>query len=506
MIQLLKFLDGPWEKVRGYLKNDLDTIQAALNQRWAVTFGDKNVLTPAAGGTGGVSLIAHGLLVGEGTNPVVALPAATNGQLPIGKAGADPVMSTLTAGTGMTVTNAAGSITLAPTPHALLDGVIDNDTLAAAPVLGDVLVGNATPKWTRLPGQITSGQKFLSQTGDGVLSAVPSWQAIPAAGSLVFFFYNTASSIGGGYLVEKTPASTGGNQVLTSAGLAIGDTTLQSFATLVGVPNITFMPAGVCSCYVTARASHISQAQLFANFYQRTSGGVETLIATSALTIFLDVVDAAYLFRRSIPSSLVFLSTDRLVTKIVARTNHVVDVILTIEGLTAARAEMPSSTVDATNFVPYTGATANVDLGSRTLTTTGTIGIGTAPTTTPLLISKAASDTIPQERMTDGTVQLDTYISVSANAQLGTLTNHDLLIFTHGTERATLTKGGHTLLGGAADNALLTVKGDGATSATACFQTLNSSNVSLFRVHNDGAVALGTNTFSSLMTISRLSD
>lgn len=65
------------------------------------------------GGTGATSFTAHSLLLGEGTSAVTALGAATNGQLPIGSTGADPVLSTITAGSNITVTNGAGSITIA---------------------------------------------------------------------------------------------------------------------------------------------------------------------------------------------------------------------------------------------------------------------------------------------------------------------------------------------------------------------------------------------------------
>lgn len=42
-----------------------------------------------------------------------SLGTATNGQLPIGSTGANPVLATLTAGTNISITNAAGSITIA---------------------------------------------------------------------------------------------------------------------------------------------------------------------------------------------------------------------------------------------------------------------------------------------------------------------------------------------------------------------------------------------------------
>ncbi len=65
------------------------------------------------GGTGRATLTNHGLLVGAGTTAITQLAAATNGQLPIGSTGADPVLAAITAGAGISVTNGAGSITIA---------------------------------------------------------------------------------------------------------------------------------------------------------------------------------------------------------------------------------------------------------------------------------------------------------------------------------------------------------------------------------------------------------
>lgn len=57
------------------------------------------------------------------------------------------------------------------------------DTLADTVVLGDIIHGNATPKWARLAGNTTAVKQYLSQTGTGAVSAAPSWSAI--AGSEV---------------------------------------------------------------------------------------------------------------------------------------------------------------------------------------------------------------------------------------------------------------------------------------------------------------------------------
>lgn len=46
MINLNKHLDGSWESVRYGLWEDLNQIELTLNQRWASTFTDGNVLQP----------------------------------------------------------------------------------------------------------------------------------------------------------------------------------------------------------------------------------------------------------------------------------------------------------------------------------------------------------------------------------------------------------------------------------------------------------------------------
>ena len=72
-------------------------------------------LPVASGGTGAQSLTDGGVLLGSGTGAVTALGQATNGQLVVGSTGADPVLATLTGGSNITITNDAGSISIAAT-------------------------------------------------------------------------------------------------------------------------------------------------------------------------------------------------------------------------------------------------------------------------------------------------------------------------------------------------------------------------------------------------------
>lgn len=66
------------------------------------------------GGTGVSTLTNKGLIYGNGTGAVGSLNGAANGEIPIGAgSSSNPVLATITAGTGIAVTNGAGSITIA---------------------------------------------------------------------------------------------------------------------------------------------------------------------------------------------------------------------------------------------------------------------------------------------------------------------------------------------------------------------------------------------------------
>lgn len=64
-----------------------------------------------AGTFSATTVTNHAVLVGGASNAITSL-ALTNGQLAIGNTGADPTAATLTAGTGVSISNGAGSITI----------------------------------------------------------------------------------------------------------------------------------------------------------------------------------------------------------------------------------------------------------------------------------------------------------------------------------------------------------------------------------------------------------
>ncbi len=91
---------------------DAATARATLGLGTASTI---NVPVSATnGGSGVADPTAHGILVAQGSS-AFSPKVLTNGQLLIGSTGADPVAATLTAGSGISIANSAGGITISGT-------------------------------------------------------------------------------------------------------------------------------------------------------------------------------------------------------------------------------------------------------------------------------------------------------------------------------------------------------------------------------------------------------
>lgn len=91
------------------------TPTTALLAATSITAGWAGTLSTTRGGTGTSAPTAHTLPVAEGASAFTFLGPLTNGQLLIGSTGADPVPAAVTAGGGISITNAAGSITISAT-------------------------------------------------------------------------------------------------------------------------------------------------------------------------------------------------------------------------------------------------------------------------------------------------------------------------------------------------------------------------------------------------------
>lgn len=136
----------------------------------------------AGGGTGAVTLTAHGVLLGEGTSAIVATAAGATGTLLAGSTGADPaftaspsVTGSVTAGTTLTATLGAitatnGNLVLGTSGNKILSTSVGTTTAAGANSFGSVV--------------LTTGSATVSTTSVTTNSLIMIWrQTVGATGA-----------------------------------------------------------------------------------------------------------------------------------------------------------------------------------------------------------------------------------------------------------------------------------------------------------------------------------
>jgi hypothetical protein len=79
---------------------------------WTAIAPASGVINPLDGGTGVANPTAHTFAIGEGSLPFNFVGPLGNGQILIGSAGLDPQVATVTAGSGISIVNGPGSITV----------------------------------------------------------------------------------------------------------------------------------------------------------------------------------------------------------------------------------------------------------------------------------------------------------------------------------------------------------------------------------------------------------
>ena len=225
-----------------------------------------------------------------------------------------------------------------------------------------------------------SSTKFLAEDG--------TYVPVPTSGTLTYVLSSSNSDIGG---YESMPSLTDYTAAalasIVTAGVSTTPTLLGTFATDVGFPNVTVIPAGLFAAHwETEKTAGSNNYYCYYEVYKRTAGGTETLLSTSDITTQTAVNTRVQQTATALlTANTTVLSTDRMVIKIYGvMLSATATITLYYDDTTDARFEMPSATVDATNFVPYTGATIDVNLGTKTITTPTVIG-GTSTTSDLIL-------------------------------------------------------------------------------------------------------------------------
>ncbi len=140
-----------------------------------------------AGTFSATTVTNHAVLIGAASNAITSL-ALTNGQLPIGSTGNDPTAATLTAGTGVSIANAAGSITINAIGGGMAWSVITGASQAMAINTGYIANRAGTVAFT-LPTTSAVGD-MVAVTG---INTATGWSIAYTTNQQIFFGTSSAT-------------------------------------------------------------------------------------------------------------------------------------------------------------------------------------------------------------------------------------------------------------------------------------------------------------------------
>ena len=190
-------------------------------------------LAVASGGTGANTLTTGGILLGAGTGIITATAQPIDGQLLIGSTGSDPVLSTLTAGTGVSINNTAGAIEISATgTGGTVTSVGLTETGSALNITGSPVTGAGT---INIAGAGTSSQVVLGDLTLGTLtSGTVTSVGLTETGSALNI---TGSPVTGAGTINIAGAG-------TSSQVVLGDLTLGTL-TSGTVTNVSTTLSGI---------------------------------------------------------------------------------------------------------------------------------------------------------------------------------------------------------------------------------------------------------------------
>lgn len=184
------------------------TSGSAVTAVWTlVASSTATIVNPAHGGTGVASPTAHTLPVAEGASNFNFLGPLTNGQVLIGSTGADPVAASISAGSGITVTPGAGSITISSSGGGLNWTEVTSATQTIAVNTGYIVNRGGGVAFS-LPATMVQGGTFA------IVGKIGAW-SITAGGGQTIGVGSTVSSAGGS--ISSANALDSGQWVCTTA-------------------------------------------------------------------------------------------------------------------------------------------------------------------------------------------------------------------------------------------------------------------------------------------------
>ena len=168
----------------------------------------------------------NSVLIGGASNAIVS-QALTNGQLLIGNTGSAPTAATLSAGTGVSITNAAGSITINAAGGGLTWTTVTGATQAIS-VNNGYVANNAGVVTLTLPASASLGD-IIAVTG---INNATGWKIAQNASQQIFFGTSSTTSGITGFL-----QSTNTRDVVYLVCVVAGASTIYNVVSSIG--NIT---------------------------------------------------------------------------------------------------------------------------------------------------------------------------------------------------------------------------------------------------------------------------
>jgi hypothetical protein len=184
-----------------------------------------------------------------------------------------------------------------------------------------------------------------------------------------YYLNDTASDIGGIYYKMLESPTGEAESSFPTAGLGTGDDqALTNWATDPAIPGVNTLLAGVYSAHIhAAKTAGTKPAQIYFAVYTRTSGGSETLRATSEVSGLVGAAKDDYDLHATISADVDINTTDRIVIKWFANvgtTGSNVTITLYAEGDDASRFEIPTTTEVLSSIFVRQDGTKPFELGS----------------------------------------------------------------------------------------------------------------------------------------------
>lgn len=264
-----------------------------------------------------------------------------------------------------------------------LDLRVSSSTVAAVQY-GLTKEGAATVDSIAVKGTNSDKSAYVL-TNDG--SGNASWQPGPSAAGLTYVATSLVSDISGYNQMKNAMDYTPAARSTVTVTNPIVDQYISSFATNVGYPGITEIPAGIYKAHLHAAASNANRFKFKFEVYIRHIDGTEVeFVESTDSTPYLTTSELEYDLY-GIGTSTQILTTDRLVTKLkitASETPGTGTISVYSDGIgsgvggqTNSHFEMPSVAASVANFVPYNAGVKDVNLNGHSLTAAG-VSLSTA--------------------------------------------------------------------------------------------------------------------------------